>query len=94
MIEEGKTRLGGLRRPPEDKPPEPPAPAPIPPVFFDCSKCECTPCRCDKDQPWPLRDIVAKLADAAEHLLHDHSCDAHGHEEIERALKRAREWLK
>jgi hypothetical protein len=43
------------------------------------------------DNAWPLRDVLARLADAAEHLLHDHGCDLHGHEEIRRAVIRARE---
>jgi hypothetical protein len=34
------------------------------------------------DTAWPLRDVLARLADAADHLLNDHDCDTHGHEEI------------
>lgn len=42
------------------------------------------------DQPWPLRDVVRKLCEAAEILLHEKNYD--GHEEISRALKVGREW--
>jgi hypothetical protein len=34
------------------------------------------------DQPWPLRDAVAKLVGAVDHLLTDHLCDGHGYEEV------------
>lgn len=44
------------------------------------------------DQPWPLRDVVRKLCDAAEILLHEKNYDGHGHEEISHALKVGREW--
>ena len=40
--------------------------------------------------PWPLRDVLAKLASATEHLLQDHACDVHGHEEMKRAADEAR----
>lgn len=43
--------------------------------------------------PWPPRDVVRRLADAVDHLLHDHDCDAHGHEEVKRCLDEARTWL-
>lgn len=33
------------------------------------------------DTPWPLHDVLARLIEATEHLLHYHSCDMHGHEE-------------
>jgi hypothetical protein len=39
------------------------------------------------DTPWPLRDVLTKLIDATEHLLDDHDCDAHGHEEYRAAAK-------
>ena len=42
---------------------------------------------------WSLRQIVARLADATAHLLDDHDCDAHGHEEARYAHDAAREWL-
>lgn len=44
-------------------------------------------------QPWPLRDAVAKLVEAAEHLLRDHACDRHGHEELAAAMHYAAELL-
>lgn len=46
-----------------------------------------------EDMPWPLRDVVARLADAADHLLCDHSCDAHGHEGVRICVVHARDWL-
>lgn len=42
------------------------------------------------DSPWPLPDVLKKLADAADHLLSDHSCDAHGHEGVAQARDTAR----
>lgn len=30
--------------------------------------------------PWPLAEVLTKLCDAADHLLKDHDCDAHGWE--------------
>lgn len=38
------------------------------------------------DTPWPLRDVLAKLIEATEHLLDDHACDTHGHEEYRAAV--------
>jgi hypothetical protein len=35
--------------------------------------------------PWPLRDVLKKLADAADHLLSNHDCDLHGYEEVSHA---------
>ena len=32
------------------------------------------------NDPWPTLDAVKRLVDAADHLLDDHSCDAHGYE--------------
>jgi len=32
------------------------------------------------DTSWPLDDVLTKLCDAADHLLKDHDCDAHGWE--------------
>jgi hypothetical protein len=46
------------------------------------------------DQPWPLRDVIAKLVGATEHLLSDHGCDEHGHEETRRALIEGLAWIK
>jgi len=34
------------------------------------------------DKPYPLTDVLAQLADAADHLLNYHSCDVHGYEGI------------
>ncbi len=45
------------------------------------------------DQPWPLRDVIAKLADAADHLMNHHCCDTDGWEEICTARDRARAFL-
>lgn len=39
---------------------------------------------------WPVSDVLKKLADAAEHLLRDHNCDAHGWEGITHAVDAAR----
>ena len=36
-------------------------------------------------EPWPLNDILAKLVEATQHLLDDHNCDTHGHEEFRHA---------
>lgn len=41
--------------------------------------------------PWPLLDVLAKLADAADHLLDGHNCDAHGWEEAHAAASFARQ---
>lgn len=40
-------------------------------------------------QPWNLLSVLVKLADAAEHLLTNHDCDAHGHEERRSAQRHA-----
>jgi len=45
------------------------------------------------DSPWPLPDVLKKLADAADHLLNDHACDAHGHEGLMQARDAARSIL-
>jgi hypothetical protein len=39
---------------------------------------------------WPLHDVLEKLADAADHLLKGHDCDAHGHEVVQQAAIEAR----
>ncbi len=44
-------------------------------------------------EPWPLVDILRKLADAADHLLTDHDCDAHGWEGVTCARDAARALL-
>lgn len=43
--------------------------------------------------PWPLPDVLAKLIEATEHLLHGHDCDADGWEEYQTAVKRGKEYL-
>lgn len=45
-------------------------------------------------QPWPLVDVIRRLGDAAEHLLQDHACDAHGYEELRPAIEAARQYEK
>jgi len=40
--------------------------------------------------PWPARDVMTKLADAAEILLQRHDYDGHGYEQIESCVKQAR----
>lgn len=40
---------------------------------------------------WPAVDLLRKLADAAEHLMGAHACDAHGWEEVNGAVARARQ---
>lgn len=42
---------------------------------------------------WPVRDMLRKLADAADHLLLDHDCDAHGYEQVSTCVIKAREYL-
>ena len=39
------------------------------------------------DQPWPLRDVVAKLVDAGEILLREQNYDGHGWEQIQQAVE-------
>lgn len=39
---------------------------------------------------WPLHSVLKRLADAAEHLLHDHDCDNHGWEGVGYAVEAAR----
>ncbi len=41
-------------------------------------------------EPWSVPDTLAKLADAADHLLKDHDCDAHGYEGVAAARDAAR----
>lgn len=41
-------------------------------------------------EPWPTKDVLARLADAADHLLRDHGCDQHGYEGINAARDAAR----
>lgn len=42
------------------------------------------------DKPWPLRDVLAKLVEAAEILLHRCDYDGHGYEEILAAVDAAK----
>lgn len=44
----------------------------------------------DVNESWPVADMLEKLAGAAEHLLRDHDCDAHGWEEVSGVAIRAR----
>lgn len=45
------------------------------------------------DSSWPIHDVLWRLADAADHLLHHHNCDALGHEGIARARDAARDFV-
>jgi hypothetical protein len=45
-----------------------------------------------QDQPWSVIDTLRRLADAAEHLLDVHGCDAHGYEEVSGSVARARDY--
>lgn len=42
------------------------------------------------DTPWPATEILRRLADAADHLLGVHACDAHGYEGVTIARDEAR----
>ncbi len=42
------------------------------------------------DQPWPILDVLERLAAAADHLLEFHSCDHLGYEGINAARDAAR----
>jgi hypothetical protein len=42
---------------------------------------------------WPLHSVLARLAEAGEHLLDEHDCDGHGHEEVRFAVDAARAML-
>jgi len=41
-------------------------------------------------EPWSLLETLSKLVGAAEHLLGDHACDAHGWEGVDQAAKAGR----
>jgi hypothetical protein len=62
-------------------------------VERDAARAECSRLReaFGMDLPAPVHDLLDRLADAAVHLLNDHSCDQHGWEGIERSVKAARE---
>ena len=44
--------------------------------------------------PWPLRDVLAVLVEAVDHLLLDHDCDRHGHERVGAARDAAKDILR
>ncbi len=52
------------------------------------------PVACGCGGPWPVREVLTRLADAADHLLLEHDCDAHGHEGVAAARDSARAALK
>lgn len=43
------------------------------------------------DQPWPIQNVLRRLADGADQLLDDHSHDATGHEDLDLCRRFARE---
>jgi hypothetical protein len=43
--------------------------------------------------PWPPRDVLGCLLDAADHLLNHHDCDHQGYEELCAARDAGRQWL-
>jgi len=47
--------------------------------------------RTNMDSPWPLVEVLRRLAVAADHLLDAHDCDDEGNEEVRFAAKSARE---
>jgi hypothetical protein len=46
------------------------------------------------DTKWPVHDLLRVLADAADHLLHDHDCDTHGWEVYGGARDAARDLVR
>ena len=44
---------------------------------------------CEHIDPWPLKDVLSKLVEAANILLKDHDYDGHGWEQIQSARDRA-----
>lgn len=48
----------------------------------------------DLDQPWPLMDVIKKLCEATDILLHKKDYDGHEWEEMEICLKRGLEIIK
>jgi hypothetical protein len=54
----------------------------------------CAPAPGSDASPWPARDVVAKLVEAADILLDGHNYDGHGHEMISGARRVGREWLR
>jgi hypothetical protein len=72
-----------------------PRAAPVRPRSASCALAPFTAAdedlrRCMNAQPWSLRDVLARLADAADHLLDAHGCDAHGYEGVIEARDSAR----
>jgi hypothetical protein len=49
--------------------------------------------RLGMDTPWPLHEAVATLISGVEHLLRDHTCDAHGHENLKQAVTAGKKYL-
>lgn len=47
----------------------------------------------DNDKTWNTHDVIAKLCEATDILLHKKDYDGHGHEEILICLERGRELL-
>lgn len=43
-----------------------------------------------EDQSWPLRDVLAKLIEASEILMHQKNYDGHGWEQISHAIERGK----
>jgi len=50
--------------------------------------------RNESRQQWPAVDVIAKLVEAAEILLHRCDYDGHGYEEIAACVERAKELIK
>ncbi len=46
-----------------------------------------------QSEPWPLTDILKRLIDAADILLHKKDYDGSDHEEIYLSMNKAKEWL-
>lgn len=78
----------------------------VPPEGVDASVTDCKQCRSvppkprpaiaqpGNDTPYPLADVLTRLADAADHLLKAHDCDAHGYEGVGYARDAARRMAK
>jgi hypothetical protein len=47
-----------------------------------------------RNDPWPDDDIIAKLCEGVDILLHKRDYDGHGYEELQHAMETARERLK
>jgi hypothetical protein len=59
----------------------------------DCTHCNDTHrMTIGNDGPWPLVDVLDCLADAADHLLNEHNCDMHSHEQVATARDFARQF--